>query len=116
MTMLPLSEKRAELLMVVEEELRNGNLVLVFGGPCTGKSWLINQLFDKQDVIDKSSYELRGVDAKVSLELLNNLERFKALAIDEIQLLDETEINEAVNLAVSNKAGLLIATCSSPQT
>jgi ABC-type phosphate/phosphonate transport system ATPase subunit len=82
---------KPEIVLLVEREIKSANLVILIGGICSGKSWLINQLFSDTEIIDKSIYAPRGDYAEVSIKSLDKWAARinRAIAIDEIQLLQQ---------------------------
>lgn len=111
-----LAPNKPDIIQLVKRELANGNLVVLVGGVCSGKSWLINQVFYASAVIDKKKYALtvRSVrDAvRVTESALNSwaAQSENAIAVDELHLLGRDEILNVVSSAVSCKKGALLAT------
>lgn len=101
-----------EIIGVLQRELKSANLVVLIGGPCSGKSWLIAQVVPNEAVIDKSIHALRGDNARVSLGALDKwaARTQPSIAVDEVQLLDQRELFELITVSVSCRKGVVIAT------
>lgn len=103
--------KEPKLVALVKKDLQKGNLVVLLGGPCSGKTWLISQIFDDSSIIDKKHFALHDDFSKVTVGALDKwAARTKSsIAIDEIQLLKENELGEIASTVISCNKGLALA-------
>lgn len=101
----------SDIVLVVMNELSNGNVVIVTGGTCTGKSWLINQICGGTAVVDKKLFALNGAVANVRITAVDrwNARTGEHIAIDEAQLFAADELIQIVGTTLSVKKGILIA-------
>lgn len=108
---IPAKSDAPNFIQVVERELENGNLVVLLGGPCSGKSWLIAQIFDNEDVIDKSTQALAGNQLPIDLCARDkwSARTKKAVAVDEAQLLDQSAVLDVITMSASCQTGVVIA-------
>lgn len=100
------------LLWSVKSDLTRGNIVIATGGTRTGKSWLVDQIFEENAVVDKKQFALNGDVERVRITAV---ERWLArtanhIAIDEAQLFTPNEIIFIVKTSLSVNKGILIAT------
>jgi ABC-type phosphate/phosphonate transport system ATPase subunit len=48
--MLQQYQSKPDIIQLVESELLHSNLIVLVGGPSSGKSWLIKQLFCDEQI------------------------------------------------------------------
>lgn len=119
----------------VEQQLQQGNLVIVIGPPASGKSWLVNQVMSPLSVIDRST-GIRSQDMeRAQLFALvsdwscidssdEDEDLFKpgltayekwlvrtqpSVALDGVQLFRHRDVLELLRLATSCHTGVLIS-------
>ena len=97
---------RRSLTKYVKRHLIRGHMVIITGGPCSGKSWTLHQLFGDEVINTKrlltsnrnDSYPHKGGEI-----------HYNALAIDEAQMLPKNISETLTDILVSNDRGVLIA-------
>lgn len=104
--------KQPSLLPLIQGELNQGNLVILLGGICSGKSWLIAQLIDESSVVDKSMHQIKGDHSELSTEALRDWAENtnSSIAVDEAQLFKAHELASIAKIALNSGKGILLAT------
>lgn len=97
-----------KLKLIIVQALSKGKVVLLNGGFCTGKSFLIDELFTPDQILATKKEGISGhsIDLK---SLQKDLEKKGNIAVDEIGLLSDNQINYVLDKAVSESAGIAFA-------